>query len=104
MRGLRGQAARAAAGRSALRVGNRFELKRATLRDYERATRQGENAHALLFVLTVVVAAATFAGQTAAGPWLLGMGVVFHVYPVMLQRTQRARLQPLLARVDARQS
>ena len=94
---------RAVGWEAALRVGNRFELKRATLCDYERATRQGENAHAILFVLTVVVAAATLASQTAAGPWLLGLGVVFHVYPVMMQRSQRARLQPLLARVDARQ-
>lgn len=89
---------------AALRAGQKFELKRATLREYERATRQGENAHAILFLLTIVVALVlTMAQQAAAAPWLLGMGVLFHVFPVMLQRTQRARLQPLLVRRPAGQ-
>jgi hypothetical protein len=83
----------------AMRVGEKFEMKRATLFDYERATRHGENAHALLFVLTLLASVPmALCGAGAGVPWLVGMGVVFHVYPVMLQRTQRARLQPLLAR------
>jgi hypothetical protein len=83
----------------AMRIGQTFEMKRATLADYERATRHGENAHALLFVATLVGALGlAAAGEVAGALWLVGMGVVFHVYPVMLQRTQRARLQPLLAR------
>jgi len=84
---------------AALRVGQRFKLERATLSDYDHATRQGENAHAILFAVTLVAAiAAACSGSAAAVTWLVGQGVVFHVYPVMLQRTQRARLQPLLAR------
>jgi hypothetical protein len=91
---------RAIGWEAALRLGNPFVLARATLRDYEHATRQGENAHALLFLLTIaVVAAAALRGQLGAAPWLLGTGVLFHVYPVLLQRTQRARLQPLLRRL-----
>jgi hypothetical protein len=83
-----------------LRRGQHFELQRSTLHVYDRATRQGENAHALLFLLTLAVAlAAALAGSAAAARWLVGMGVIFHVYPVMLQRMQRARLQPLLARL-----
>lgn len=86
----------------AMRVGESFELKRATLVDYERATRHGENAHAILFVLTLLASIAmALCGAGSGVPWLVGMGVVFHVYPVMLQRTQRARLQPLLARSGA---
>jgi len=83
----------------AMRIGQKFEMKRATLADYERATRHGENAHALLFVATLGGALGlAAAGEVAGVLWLVAMGVVFHVYPVMLQRTQRARLQPLLAR------
>ena len=86
----------------AMRIGQKFEMKRATLVDYERATRHGENAHAILFVATLVGAiGVAAAGEIAGVLWLLGMGVAFHVYPVMLQRTQRARLQPLLARCAA---
>lgn len=88
---------RAIGWEAAMRKGRSFRLERSTLRDYDHATRQGENAHGLLFLLTVVVAAlALAAGHAAAAAWLAGTGVVFHVYPVMLQRTQRARLQPLL--------
>lgn len=91
---------RAIGWEAALRAGRRFRLERKTLLDYERTTRVGENAHAILFLITLTAAlGALLAGKAAAVPWLVGMGVVFHVYPVMLQRTQRARLQPLLARV-----
>lgn len=94
---------RAIGWEAALRAGQRFELRRATLRDYDHATRQGENAHAILFLLTVVVSVgAIAAGAPKAAPWLLGQAVVFHVYPVMLQRAQRARLQPLLERLERR--
>lgn len=85
-----------------MRIGQKFQMRRATLGDYERATRHGENAHAILFVVTLVAALGLgIAGEVAGVLWLVGMGVVFHVYPVLLQRTQRARLKPLLARCAA---
>jgi hypothetical protein len=85
-----------------MRSGRTFVVGRATLAEYERATRVGENAHALLFVFTLLVAlTALILGHALAAAWLVGVGVPFHVYPVMLQRTQRARLMPLLARRSA---
>jgi hypothetical protein len=96
---------RASGWEAALCAGQRFEMRRATLRDYEHATREGENAHAILLLITAVVSLAEVAlGVPQAAPWLLGQAVVFHDYPVMLQRTQRERLQPLLARLQRRSS
>jgi hypothetical protein len=87
---------------AALRDRRVFDGTRATLASYERATRHGENAHAWIFV--VVLAPIAWAAAHAwwdAVLWLGSMNVVFHVYPVMLQRTQRARLRRLLARRPA---
>lgn len=76
-----------------------FDGTRRTLASYERATRHGENAHAWLFVIALAPTAWALAhGWWDAGFWILSMNVAFHLYPVMLQRTQRARLVALLGR------
>ncbi|MBL8857120.1 MAG: hypothetical protein JNL28_01265 [Planctomycetes bacterium] len=77
-----------------------FDGTRATLASYERATRHGENAHIWLFVVVLApIAWALWKGWWDAAFWLGSMSVLFHVYPVMLQRTMRARLTALLRRV-----
>lgn len=78
-----------------------FDGTRRTLASYERATRHGENAHAWLFAIVLAPTAWAIAhGWWDAAFWLSSMSVVLHVYPVMLQRTQRARLLALIGRRD----
>jgi hypothetical protein len=75
-----------------------FDGTRATLASYERATRHGENAHAWIFVVVLApVAWAVVHGWWDAVGWLGSMNVLFHVYPIMLQRAQRVRLRRRLA-------
>jgi hypothetical protein len=79
-----------------------FDGTRRTLASYERATRHGENAHTWLFL--VVLAPMTWSawhGWWGSVAWLGGFNVLFHLYPVMLQRTQRARLMGLIRRRPA---
>jgi len=79
-----------------------FDGTRRTLASYERATRHGENAHTWLFVIALAPTAWALAhGWWDAAFWIFSMNVAFHLYPVMLQRTQRARLLALLRRREA---
>ncbi|MBI5433825.1 MAG: hypothetical protein HZA52_13415 [Planctomycetes bacterium] len=88
---------------AALRDRSVFDGTRATLAGYERATRHGENAHAWLFVLVLApIAWAAAHGWWDAVFWMGSMNVLFHVYPVMLQRSQRARLRRLIGRAGSR--
>jgi len=76
-----------------------FDGTRRTLASYEQATRHGENAHAWLFVIALAPTAWALAhGWWDAALWISSMNVAFHLYPIMLQRTQRARLVALLGR------
>ncbi|WP_102125990.1 hypothetical protein [Deinococcus planocerae] len=73
-----------------------FDGRRASLPAYERATREAEFSHLLLAGLgTGLVAGAVARRAWNAAGWLLGANLFFQVYPVMLQRTMRARLERL---------
>ncbi|TAJ24499.1 MAG: hypothetical protein EPO68_01330 [Planctomycetota bacterium] len=86
----------------ALRDRRVFDGTRATLSSYARETRHGENAHAWIFLIVLVpIGWAVARGWWDAVLWLGSMNVVFHVYPIMLQRAQRVRLERLLARAVA---
>ena len=77
-----------------------FDGTRGTLASYEQATRHGEHAHTWLFVVVLApMLGAAVQGWWDAVLWLALMNVLFHLYPVMLQRTQRARLRALLRRM-----
>jgi hypothetical protein len=79
-----------------------FDGTRRTMAAYERATRHSENSHEWLFVVSLAPTAWAIAhGWWDAAFWIGSMGVAFHVYPIMLQRTQRARLTAILARIGA---
>lgn len=79
-----------------------FDGRRGTLAAYEAATRRGENGHAwILAVALVPVVAAALEGWWDAVAWIGGLCIPLHVYPILLQRTQRARLLTLLRRVGA---
>lgn len=85
---------------AAVRQRKDFDGTRATLAEYERATRHGENAHAWLLVIALALAVWAIArSYHDAAFWIGSMSVLFHVYPILLQRTQRARLTALIARV-----
>lgn len=79
------------------RQAKKFDGTRTSLVAYERGTRSSEFNHAALGLVGFGLfggAAALRAWDTAA--WLLAVNMVLHVYPVMLQRTMRARVQGLL--------
>jgi len=84
---------------AAIRDRKVFDGTRRTIASYEQATRHGENAHAWLFAIVLApIAWAIARGWWDAALWIGSMNVAFHLYPIMLQRTQRARLVALLRR------
>ncbi|WP_258724298.1 hypothetical protein [Cellulomonas sp. NS3] len=79
-------------------AGRGFDGSRATLDALETGTRRSEGAHVLLLGLTALLAAAGLVlGRPAVAAWSAALAVPFHVYPVLLQRTTRYRLQRLTA-------
>lgn len=73
-----------------------YDGTRSSLPRYERATREAEYSHLLLALICAAVigeAAVQRAWDTAL--WFLLTTLLLHVYPVLLQRTMRARLQRL---------
>ncbi|MDV6374986.1 hypothetical protein [Deinococcus arenicola] len=80
-----------------LRRGARgFDGSRASLSRLEFATREAEYSHLLLALICVGLAVgALFLHAPDTAGWLLLTTVPVHLYPVMLQRTVRGRLQRL---------
>jgi len=69
---------------------------RAGLRILDRKTRESETAHVLGAAVTVAAAAAAlFAGSGTGAAWIGATGILIHVYPMMVQRSVRYRLQGL---------
>ena len=88
---------------AAMRDRKVFDGTRSTVSSYERATRHGENAHAVLFLIVLApLAWALVEGWWSAAFWIGSMNLVFHAYPVMLQRVQRVRLLAILRRLERR--
>ncbi|AZI44388.1 hypothetical protein EHF33_16035 [Deinococcus psychrotolerans] len=74
-----------------------FDGTRASLQPYERRTREAEFSHVLLSgVNLMLILISNLRGQVDTAGWLLATGLFLHVYPVMLQRTLRERLQRLV--------
>jgi hypothetical protein len=74
-----------------------FKGTKASLRTLELSVRAGASAHAACFVIHLGLAAfALFTGHRWGAFWILLSGVIFHLYPVLLQRSVMLRLQPLL--------
>jgi Glycosyl-4,4'-diaponeurosporenoate acyltransferase len=73
-----------------------FDGSRASLPRYERSTREAEASHGVLALLcTVLILCAWRLHARDTATWLLLTSVFCHFYPVLLQRTLRARLQRL---------
>jgi hypothetical protein len=81
-----------------MRGGRTFTGTRASLAALDRQTRASELGHLVVAALvTAVSAVAAGAGAWDAVAWLSGLTVLLHVYPVLLQRALRARVQRLRA-------
>jgi hypothetical protein len=76
----------------------RFSGKRAGLPSLALTARAGVVYHGICFAIHVLLAVrALFSRHPLSGAlWMLLPGVVFHLYPVLLQRSILLRLQPLL--------
>ncbi len=69
---------------------NRLEL----LDRVELSTKGAEVCHGLTFILALAVAVICLAlGQTSAAVWILVFNMALNGYPVMLQRSNRGRVQ-----------
>lgn len=78
------------------RAAQGFDGSRGSLSTFERMTREAEYSHLLLLLVCAVLLMALVAAHIwDTSVWLLGTSLVLHVYPVILQRTLRARLQRL---------
>lgn len=76
-----------------------FDGTRSGLAALDQLTRSSETGHLMcLGAAAVVAVAAVGAGERGGALWLVGLGVVLHVYPVLLQRSLRGRIQALTDR------
>lgn len=81
-----------------------FSGNRAGLRALEQGVCANVSAHGACFAIHVLLAAlALFSRHPWSGAlWMLLPGVVFHLYPVLLQRSILLRLRPLLDKTGSR--
>jgi len=75
----------------------RFSGRRSGLRSLSQGVRQAETNHVISFLVLLLtfIYALTRNWYGVAG-WLAAVNVIANVYPVMLQRHNRARVEPLL--------
>lgn len=73
-----------------------FDGTRRGLDGLDQHTRRSEMGHILCWLATAMLAiGALWAGSWAGAWWLIGLGVPLHLYPMLLQRVLRARIQAL---------
>ncbi len=75
----------------------RYSGRRESLPALERETRKAESAHGLAFLASLLLLAYALYNEclNSAG-WLLLFNILLNVYPMMLQRYNRVRLEKLL--------
>ncbi|MEU8615633.1 hypothetical protein AB0C29_47400, partial [Actinoplanes sp. NPDC048791] len=79
-----------------MRGGRGFTGTRVSLAVLDRQTRSAECGHLVVaVVVTAVSVVAAAAGAWDAVAWLSGLTVLLHLFPVLLQRALRARIQRL---------
>ena len=77
----------------------RFSGRRSGLRNLSQGMRQAEINHVISFlVLLLTLFYALARNWYGVARWLTAVNVIANVYPVMLQRHNRSRLEPLLER------
>lgn len=73
-----------------------FDGTRRGLDGLDQHTRRSEIGHDLCWLVTAVLAVgALLAGSWVGALWLIGLGVPLHLYPMLLQRLLRSRIQAL---------
>lgn len=71
-----------------------FDGTRRGLDGLDQHTRRSEIGHSLCLLITAVLAVVILATESWAGAlWLIGLGVPFHLYPALLQRILRSRIE-----------
>jgi thiosulfate reductase cytochrome b subunit len=81
----------------------RLSHGRRGLHGLERGIREAETDHAIaLLVMVVITIHTAMNAWWALASWLLLANVVANVYPIMLQRHNRARLRPVLQKLGGR--
>jgi len=77
----------------AMRGSRAFDGTRSSLAGLDRDTRASESSHLVLAAVgTVLAAVAAGLGAWQAVGWLLALNLPLHVYPLLVQRTMRARV------------
>jgi Glycosyl-4,4'-diaponeurosporenoate acyltransferase len=77
----------------------RFSGRRSGLQNFAKGVRQAETDHLIAFLVVLLVFNYAFArGWYEVAGWLALVNVFANVYPVMLQRYNRARIESLLNR------
>jgi hypothetical protein len=75
----------------------RFSGRLDSLKQLETATRAAETAHAIVFLMMLLPTAyALTKGWLDAAGWMMLFNIPLNMYPVMLQRYNRMRLQRLM--------
>ncbi|WP_185996033.1 glycosyl-4,4'-diaponeurosporenoate acyltransferase CrtO family protein [Nocardioides campestrisoli] len=78
-----------------------FSGTREGLKELDQHTRRSEVGHSIcLAVATAVACGVLETGEWRSAAWLLALGLPLHLYPVLLQRLLRARIQSMSARVS----
>lgn len=78
-----------------------FSGTREGLHGLDQHTRRSEIGHGLCIVVTVAMALGVLAtGGWQGAAWLVVLGLVVHLYPVLLQRLLRARIQSISVRLS----
>lgn len=86
-----------------------FTGTRKGLKELEQHLLRSETGHSICMVIATALALAVSPGVTVAGSWrgvgwLVGLGIVFHLYPVALQRLLRARIREITDKTPAGRS
>lgn len=79
-----------------------FDGTRQGLDGLDQHTRRSEIGHSICLLVAAVLAFGIWATESWAGAlWLIGLGVPFHLYPALLQRLLRGRIQAVPCRHGA---
>ena len=75
-----------------------FDGGRGGLKDLDQHTHRSEISHIICLIITIMLSLAALAtGSWAGAIWLIALGVPLHLYPALLQRLIRARIQAVAA-------
>ncbi|MCR6032095.1 hypothetical protein GGQ22_11655 [Nocardioides sp. zg-579] len=78
-----------------------FSGTREGLEELDQDTRRSEVGHGICLVVTAAVALGMLStGAWHGAVWLVALGLLVHLYPALLQRLLRARVQTILARLS----